>query len=88
MSRLQLERAAYCMKKRDSDFERFKNDDFAAAKPVASFPHLVKYQFERAYDRWFVKSVETGLKDAAEGRVLSPTDSAMRDEARCARLKN
>lgn len=42
----------------------------------------------KAYDRWFVQSVEKGLKDVAEGRVLSSDDSIIRDQARRARLKN
>lgn len=42
----------------------------------------------KAYDRWFVESVAKGLKDAAEGRVLSPAQSEARDQARRARLKN
>ncbi len=42
----------------------------------------------KTYDRWFVAAVEKGLKDAAEGRVLSAAESAARDQARRARLKN
>lgn len=42
----------------------------------------------KTYDRWFVAAVEKGLKDAAEGRVLSATESAARDQTRRASLKN
>ena len=42
----------------------------------------------QAYDRWFVEAVAKGLKDKAEGRVLSAAESEVRDQARRARLKN
>lgn len=42
----------------------------------------------KAYDRWFVEAVAKGLKDKAEGRVLSAEQSESRDKARRARLKN
>lgn len=35
----------------------------------------------KAYDKWFVESVEKGLRDAAEGRIMSA-------KGRRARLKN
>lgn len=34
---------------KDPDFERVKNDDFADAKPVSAFPHLVEHQLERQH---------------------------------------
>ncbi len=36
----------------------------------------------RAYDHWFVECVEKGLRDVAEGRVLSSADSETRNAAR------
>jgi predicted transcriptional regulator len=40
------------------------------------------------YDRWFRHTVEQGLKDVREGRVLSIKQSKQRDEARRAGLSN
>jgi predicted transcriptional regulator len=40
------------------------------------------------YDRWFVQAVEKGMKDFAEGRVLAPENSQLRDQARRDRLTN
>lgn len=37
------------MNSKDPDFERVKDDDFADAKPVSFFPHLVKHQLERQH---------------------------------------
>lgn len=37
------------MSNNDPDFERLKDDDFAGAKAVSSFPHLVKHQLERRH---------------------------------------
>lgn len=33
----------------DTDFERLKDEDFAAARPASAFPHLVKHQLERLH---------------------------------------
>lgn len=37
------------MNNSDKDHQRLKNDDFADAKPVSAFPHLVKHQLERLH---------------------------------------
>jgi predicted transcriptional regulator len=42
----------------------------------------------KAYDSWFIEAVAKGLKDKADGRVLSADQSEVRDQARRARLKN
>ena len=41
-----------------------------------------------AYDKWFAQAVEKGLRDVAEGRVLSPEQSKQREGTRRARLAN
>lgn len=40
------------------------------------------------YDKWFLAAVEKGLKDVAEGRVLSPEQIKQDNEARRARLSS
>ena len=42
----------------------------------------------KAYDNWFIEAVAKGLKDKADGRVLSTAQSQARDQARRTRLKN
>ncbi len=37
------------MSKKDSDFKRLKNYDFADAKAASKVPHLVKHQLERLH---------------------------------------
>lgn len=37
------------MSNNDKDYERLKADNFADAKPVSAFPHLVKHQLERLH---------------------------------------
>lgn len=37
------------MSNSDNDYERLKDEDFAAAKPVSAFPHLVKHQLEKLH---------------------------------------
>ena len=37
------------MSKKDTDYKRLKDYDFADAKPASTFPHLVKHQLERLH---------------------------------------
>lgn len=37
------------MSKKDPDFKRLKDYDFADAKPASTFPHLVKHHLEKLH---------------------------------------